>query len=180
MIGIVIAIIECLIIANFIIKSLEPKIFKHRVWLLYLILTILLFIDIELLNIVIRGASITGILQIIICFIFSLIFLNGSIYKKILISVISNILILIINVTIMTILSAFLDTDIMELIEQQNAIWLYAILLSKLCYFLATIFLLTIQKKTPYQLSIKEGSAILLIFIVTLLIGITTLEQNIV
>jgi len=180
MIGIVIAIIECFIIANFIIKSLGPRILKTYVWLLYIILAALLFIDIEFASKLFESESITGILQIIICMIFSLIFLNGSIYKKILIAVISNLLILIVNISIVSILSLFLDASIVELMEQYNVVWLYAVLLSKLCYFLLTNFLLAVQKKVPYQISIKEGGAILLIFIVTLFIGIMILEQNIV
>lgn len=180
MIGIVIVIIECFIIANFIIKSLGPRILKTYLWLLYIILAALLFIDIEFAGKLFESESITGILQIIICIIFSIVFLKGSIYKKILISVISNLLILIINVSIISILSLFIDGSIVELMELYNVVWLYAVLLSKLCYFLITNFLLAVQKKVPYQISIKEGGAILLIFIVTLLIGIMILEQNIV
>ncbi|HBI72780.1 MAG TPA: hypothetical protein DEG06_11625 [Lachnospiraceae bacterium] len=179
MIEIVIAIIECIIIANFVIKSLEPK-KPNRKWLLYAVLTALLLLDLHVGKILFKSESITGIVQIIVSLLFSLLFLKGSLYKKIFISIISNQLILIINVLIMTILSTLLKTDIMFLIKQQNAIWLYAILLSKLCYFLVTSFLLSLQKKVSYQISLKEGGAILLIFIATLFIGIAILEQNII
>ncbi|MBE5966933.1 MAG: GHKL domain-containing protein [Lachnospiraceae bacterium] len=179
MMGIVVAMIECIIIVNFIIKSLEPK-KPNRKWLLYAILTALLLVDLHIGKIIFKSESIIGIVQIIICLLFSLLFLKGSLYKKIFISVISNQLILIINVLLMTILSTLLETDILMLIKQQNTVWLYAVLLSKLCYFLVTCFLLSLQKKVSYQISLKEGGAILLIFIVTLFIGIAILEQNII
>jgi signal transduction histidine kinase len=179
MMGIVVAMIECIIIVNFIIKSLEPK-KPNRKWLLYAILTALLLVDLHIGKMIFKSESIIGIVQIIICLLFSLLFLKGSLYKKIFISVISNQLILIINVLLMTILSTLLETDILMLIKQQNTVWLYAVLLSKLCYFLVTCFLLSLQKKVSYQISLKEGGAILLIFIVTLFIGIAILEQNII
>ena len=177
---VVTAVIESAIIANFIIKSFEPRKLRKMNWLLYVMLTSVLFIEIHFASIIFLSESAKGIAQIIICFVFSIVFLKGSIYKKLLISVISNLLILIINIFILAMMGMFLDESIMEIINQQNAIWLFAVFMSKLFYFLLTCMLLSFRKKMTYHITLREGGAILLIFFVTLFIGLSILEMNIV
>ena len=57
MMGIVVAMIECIIIVNFIIKSLEPK-KPNRKWLLYAILTALLLVDLHIGKMIFKSESI--------------------------------------------------------------------------------------------------------------------------
>lgn len=177
---IIISFVESIIIANYVIRSLEPVKLKKSNRLFYGILPLLLFIDVYYLGTFINSTSMTGIVQILVCLIFSILFLNGSIYKKLLISLISNLLILIINVFILAVLGIFLDERIMQIINQQNAVWLFAVLMSKLLYFFITCILLSVQNKITYRMTFKEGSAILFIFFITLLIGLSILEMNIV
>jgi len=118
--NVVVAVIESALIANFIIKSLEPAKLRKMNWLLYVML--------------------------------------------------------IINLFILTVMGIFLDKRIMEIINQKNAIWIFAVLMSKMFYFLITSLLLFFRKKMTDQIALREGGAILLIFFVTLFIGLSILE----
>lgn len=175
-----IAFVEAIIIAHYIIRSLEPIKFKRWSQLSYVILASLLFINVYYLSAFIHSESMTGIMQILICLLFSVLFLNGPIYKKILISMISNLLILLINVFVLAVLGMFLDERIMQIVNQQNAVWLFAVVMSKVLYFFIVCILLTVQNRTIYGMKFKESSTILFIFFITLFIGLSILEMNIV
>lgn len=177
---VVTAVIESAIISNFVIKSLEPRSLRKVNVILYVLLIFLLFIEIRYTGIIFQSESVKGLIQMLICLIFSILFLGGTIFKKLLISIISNLLILIINTIILSVMNVFLDESIMEVIGQHNAIWLFAVIMSKLLYFLITYILLSYRKKITYHITFKEGGAILIIFFVTLLIGLSIMEMNIV
>lgn len=104
-------------------------------------------------------------------FLFSLYFLKGHVFEKILISSISYLLIYLVNLPVLNMISILSNTSANELIEAQDASRIICLFCTKLLYFFATQCILWIRKKEPYRFRINEWIIVISALCITLVIG---------
>lgn len=104
-------------------------------------------------------------------FLFSLYFLKGSLFEKLLISAASYTLIYLVNLPILSIISIISEMTITELTVAQNASRIACLFCTKLLYFVATQCVLWLRRKGPYQFRLNEWIIVIAAFVVTLIIG---------
>ncbi len=170
---------ESFIIANFIVASLSPKSKKHS--LIYtFFLALLLYIDLYILNgRIIHNENIIAIIQIAICFIFEVLFLSGSLYKKILLPLLSTVLTLLINMFLLIFYSNIYQIDIPFLTASVSASTIMMILFSRILYFFFSSFIISIQHKNDFHLSKSEWIGVMVIYISTLCVGCSVFAMNV-
>ncbi len=107
---------------------------------------------------------------------YSMLFLKGSIYKKVFVVFIGCIAMLLINTTVLMMLGNILSLNMQELISGNGAARLLVLFLTKFLYFLSTRFLLKLSGNNEYDLGRSEWVVLLTIFAVTLFVGLAILE----
>lgn len=116
-------------------------------------------------------------------FLFSIIFLNGQIFEKILISAISYSLIYFVNLPILNIISIISGMTATELAVAQNTSRIICLFCTKVLYFIATQCILWFRKKETYKFKLNEWIIVVSVFLITLLIGLAlhaiSLQSNI-
>lgn len=167
--------VECVIMAEFLtrfmgVKSERYKIMKAAACFLLLFadgIVCPLLTDIEI-------VSIFVILVIEVAY--SVLFLRGSIYKKIFVVFISCISMLLINTTVLMLMEKMLSSDMEELITGNGSARLMVLFLTKFLYFLLTRFLLKLNGSGAYDFGKSEWIILLSVFAVTFFVGIAVLE----
>ncbi len=165
----IIAIIaECSIITFFVTKMIGYKSLRHgELW------GLLLFSASCLNNIVVSKISNSSVFsatsQIVICIIFSLIFLRGNILYKIFISMASVFIILLINSAVLALFSLFFKTSIYLLISRSGTLRLAILITTKVLYFIVVAIFVR-YKSLCRRISVKKECIIVLFTSVNLLI----------
>lgn len=167
--------IECILIESFFVRFLGFKTEEHKT---IKIVTGFLMIaaDELLLPLVIKSDLVTGIMMLVACFAYSMIFLKGNIYIKIFAIFLGNVIILIINSLVLTGFSAIYDSDFGELISSRNVVRFGILLSTKFLYFLCTQVILALCRKQDYKLNKTEWAAVGTIFLTTLTGAISVFE----
>lgn len=166
---------EGFLVANFLVSSLGTKKKNFR-YIAIGILSFILYLIVYNLYDVIPDESVVALIEILVCILFEIIFLDGKPYKKILLPIISTVITLIINIVVLTIFSISFQFQITEF-EQENSIVILLIAFSsKMLYFFVTYFLISILNKTIYHLTAKEWIAVIAIYLATLFVGISIFE----
>lgn len=167
--------VECIIMAEFLTRCLGAKNEKLKIpeaavcaLLLFANITVCpLFTDVEMVSVA---------TMLVIEMIYSIFFLNGSIYKKIFVVFIGCIAMMLINTTVLMLLGGILSANIEDLISGNSVARLMVLFLTKFLYFLVTRLLLKLNGNRSYNLGKLEWIMLLAIFAVTFLIGIAVLE----
>lgn len=115
--------------------------------------------------------SISASMQILICAVFSIIFLRGSLPYKIFISSLSVFFILIINSIVLTFMSSFFQTPIYVLISTSGILRFSVLFLTKSIYFIITRIMIKLSKSFTIHLSKGESIYTISVFIMTLIAG---------
>lgn len=105
--------------------------------------------------------------------IFSLLFLRGSIFEKILLSVISYSLVYLVNLPVLHIIGLLSGTSATELIAAQDSSRIACLLCTKFLYFAVTQCILWFRKKDSYHFKINEWIIVISALLITLLIWIS-------
>lgn len=105
--------------------------------------------------------------------IFSLLFLRGGIFEKILLSVISYSLIYLVNLPVLHIIGLLSGTSVTELIAAQDSSRIACLLCTKFLYFAVTQCILWLRKKDSYHFKINEWIIVISALLITLLIWIS-------
>ncbi len=108
---------------------------------------------------------------LLILFTFSIIFLNGSIFEKIFVSILIYLLNYLVNLPVLTLLSKISELSILEFTAAHNTERIFCLILTKLLYFLVTQILLYIKKKGKYNFHKNEWILIICVLGITLLIS---------
>ncbi len=170
---------ESILISNFIVASLGGKRENHRV-LYTAFLSALLYIDLFILNLyVFQDQNLIAVIAILICIVFELLFLKGSIYKKLLLPILSTILTLLINVILLIVFTTAFQLDISFFTKQASTPSFMIIFLSRILYYFITYFLITIQNKNNFYLSGNEWTGVMMIYISSLCVGGSVFKMNI-
>lgn len=164
------AVIECVMIAFFVIGMLGFKNVHLKN------VKTIGFIAVSCINSILVSAyinvdSITSANQIIICTLFSLIFLRGSFLYKLFVSALSMFFILIINSVLLTLMSTLFKTPIYILISASSILRLAVLFLTKSIYFVVTKAVIKLSKSFTLRLSKAESIYTITFFFVTLIAG---------
>ncbi len=104
--------------------------------------------------------------------IFSAIFLKGQIFEKCLISIISYTLFYFINLPVLNFISMISGIEVSELVSAQDGSRIICLFTTKMLYFAATQFILSLKKRDKYSFKFNEWMIIISAFFITLLIGL--------
>lgn len=179
------SLVECIIITGFTTLVLGYKNPRHK-YLKYIIYTLVVFVDcIFLVNFLPPKIAETfpGILQILISFIYALLFLRGTVFMKCYISFISNYMIFLINIPVMLIFSGILNSSIHSTIYMQGFIRIVILVLTKILYFLLTFAFYRWYKRNlkyaDFRLNNFEWFSMLLLGGTSFAIGLYIFQTNI-
>lgn len=179
------SLVECIIITGFTTLVLGYKNPRHK-YLKYIIYTLAVFIDcIFLVNYLPPKIAETfpGILQILISFIYALLFLQGTVFLKCYISFISNYMIFLINIPVMLIFSGILNSSVHTTIYMQGFIRIVILVLTKVLYFLLTFVFYKWYKHNlkhaDFRLNNFEWFSMLLLSAISFAIGLYIFQTNI-
>lgn len=179
------SLVECIIITGFTTLVLGYKNPRHK-YLKYIIYTLAVFIDcIFLVNYLPPKIAETfpGILQILISFIYALLFLQGTVFLKCYISFISNYMIFLINIPVMLIFSGILNSSVHTTIYIQGFIRIVILVLTKVLYFLLTFAFYKWYKHNlkhaDFRLNNFEWFSMLLLSAISFAIGLYIFQTNI-
>lgn len=179
------SLVECIIITGFTTLVLGYKNPRHK-YLKYIIYTLAVFIDcIFLVNYLPPKIAETfpGILQILISFIYALLFLQGTVFLKCYISFISNYMIFLINIPVMLIFSGILNSSVHTTIYMQGFIRIVILVLTKVLYFLLTFAFYKWYKRNlkhaDFRLNNFEWFSMLLLSAISFAIGLYIFQTNI-
>lgn len=171
------SIFECFVITESTSKCL---VFKNNryIYLKYLLYTLaVIFINLFLPYIttsnIIPGAS-----QILVTFVFGLIFMKGSPLFTLFVAALSNIGIIVINVSVMTAFSYFTQLDFYELIVNQTSARILLLFTTKFLYFLYTRLMLKFFKREKYPLSANDWYIIISLLATSLLVILVVFGIN--
>ena len=104
--------------------------------------------------------------------IFSLLFLRGDVFEKILFSVISYSLIYLVNLPVLHIIGLLSGTSVTELVAAQDSSRIACLVCTKFLYFAVTQCILWFRKKDSYHFKINEWIIVISALLITLLIWI--------
>ena len=179
------SLVECIIITGFTTLVLGYKNPRHK-YLKYIIYTLAVFIDcIFLVNYLPPKIAETfpGILQILISFVYALLFLRGTVFLKCYISFISNYMIFLINIPVMLIFSGILNSSVHTTIYMQGFIRIVILVLTKVLYFLLTFAFYKWYKHNlkhaDFRLNNFEWFSMLLLSAISFAIGLYIFQTNI-
>lgn len=145
-------VVESIMITSFMVNMLgykDPK-YKFTKFMLCVVISV---INSTVVSTIIPVDSFIGSMQMIICLIFSLIFLNGRIFYKILTSLLSVFFVLIINSIILTLVSCIFKTPIYILISSSGIVRLLILISTKSIYFIITKFIIKITRNKKLHFS---------------------------
>lgn len=115
--------------------------------------------------------SLTFILFISLIGMYAFLFLDGKTFDKILITIIPAITILPINMVVLSVIRALSGELIVDIVEPGGKARIWALIFSKLAFFLACEFVIHMKKRHQYSLSIFQWSIQLSCFFITFLIA---------
>lgn len=171
------SIFECFVITESTSKCLVIKNNRY-IYIKYILYTAaVIFINLFLPHVT-NSNIIPGASQIIVTFIFGLLFMQGSMFFTLYVAVLSNIGIIVINVSVMTAFSFFTQLDFNELIVNQTSTRILLLFITKFIYFLYTRLMLTFFKREKYPLSVNEWYIIISLLTISLLITLVVFGIN--
>lgn len=165
-------IVECMIVTRMLIQYFKFRSENHCILKRLLLFSLLFATDMTgTFGVANETFLISSCLLIEI--VFSAVFLKGSIFEKILISVINYVLVYFVNLPVMAAVGAITGIPMLQLQMSRNAERVICLFLTKILYFAVTQFILSFRKKEEYHFSRNEWIMILSAFMITLLIGIS-------
>lgn len=165
-------IVECMIVTRMLIQYFKFRSENHCI-LKWLLLFSLLFATDMTGTFGVANETFLISSCLLIEIVFSAVFLKGSIFEKILISVINYVLVYFVNLPVMAAVGAITGIPMLQLQMSRNAERVICLFLTKILYFAVTQFILSFRKKEEYHFSRNEWIMILSAFMITLLIGIS-------
>lgn len=162
--------IESIILTEFTTRVLGFKDKKFEV-IKYIVYLLLSLFDIIILPSFVESDIVPGIVHLVLTFGFSLLFLKGSIFFKLFISVLSNISILVINIIIMSAFSYFTRLDFNGLIMDQTSTRILLLFITKFVYFLFTRMMLKLFGKDKYPLTVHNWYLIISLLLLSIMGG---------
>lgn len=171
------SIFECFVITESTSKCL---VFKNNnyIYLKYLLYTSAVILINLFLPYVTNSNIIPGASQILVTSVFGLIFMKGSLFFTLFVATLSNIGIIVINVSVMTAFSYFTQLDFNELIVNQTSTRILLLFITKFLYFLYTRLMLKLFEREKYPLSVNDWYIIISLLAISLLVILVVFGIN--
>lgn len=166
---------ECIIMVNFLVRMMG---YKNNT---YKFLKNTGFVSVSLFNcsvtpLLIESETASAIIQILVCAGFSMIFMRGSTAYKIFVSMLSIMMIMIVNSFIIMVAGSVLNSSVAELIEVSGGTRFIILILTKLCYFIFSCMIIGIAQNLIPKMTRKERISMLLILIGVIAVGCGVFE----
>lgn len=171
------SIFECIIITESTTKCLGYRNDRYICFKFTAYLTALIFINLFLPYLT-NSDIVPGVCQILVTVAFGIMFLQGTIFTKLFIAVLSNIGLLIVNISVMGIFSCLTRMNFNALIVNQTMTRVLLLFVTKFVYFLFTRLMLKFFGKDKYPLSIKDWYIIISLLVISLLSGLVVFGIN--
>ena len=180
------SICECVMITYFITKILGFKKNEYRATK-FLLLTFASIIDCLFLEKIIPASiaeTVPGLLEMIICIVFSCIFLNGAVFFKCYVAFLSNYLLFLINTPVLMIASHIGNSsNLGAMIYSEETIRISILISTKLLYFIATKALIIFYEKqkrtTDYRLTNPSWFILLFICAAFFMAGLAVFQKSV-
>ena len=170
--------VEYMIYADFMLKFLKPK--KKQTALLCYLLILGINTALTLtFNHFISYEGILGGLRIIINFLIALFLLKGSLFEKIFVPLSLDICALLISFMTLKSLGWILNETVVEMIQNRGLIRIIILFITKALLFVVTRAMLKLKGVNRYSFSFTECTAISIIFVITMLIGLGIFQMDI-
>ena len=170
--------VEYMIYADFMLKFLKPK--KKQMALLCYLLILGINTALTLtFNHFISYEGILGGLRIIINFLIALFLLKGSLFEKIFVPLSLDICALLISFMTLKSLGWILNETVVEMIQNRGLIRIIILFITKALLFVVTRAMLKLKGVNRYSFSFTECTAISIIFVITMLIGLGIFQMDI-
>lgn len=161
---------ECFIVVRFCNRFLGFKNTKLN-WLKSILIFSLLSADNILFSQLSGFENISIILLLLLTFLYSLIFLNGKVFEKMLVTIVPTITALPINLIVIQTFSALSHCSITELTNQSSELRIMVLFFSKLAFFFICEILINMRKRGGYSLSKAQWGIQLSCFLLSFLIS---------
>lgn len=166
---------ESLLITQFMTKYNGYKYQYHRA-LTFIIIAAALFAATTFFNSITAFESFSGVAYILILLVSAIAGLKGKLTDKVFSSIISIALIIIINISTLSVFSFILGRDINELIIGRDLYRVLILFITKFMYFILTFIILSLRNKVEIKLNKSEWSAILVLFFSSMIISLFIFE----
>ncbi len=163
-------VIECLICADLVVHFLYPKNKKYTIACFVSILIFDVFVTICLNKFMLFEGAL-GFIRIIGNFTIALLFMKGTIFEKILVSILSDAALLIISFASLNVLSIIFNITMMDLINGIGLVRLINLFITKFIFFIFTRILIKIKRRDTYMLSLTEWLTLSVVFVITIFVG---------
>lgn len=172
------SIIELIINTDFLIRFLNNK-SKYSKWICYITIFLVIgSIDI-IINHFVMFESALCLIRILVIFILSTIFLQGSLFEKIFASIIGDASVLIINFSVLNVFIVLTGLSFTELIMDRGYIRLSILFITKFIFFIITRIIINVKGADSYKFTLLEWTLLGSIFIVSLLVGCSFFQMMI-
>lgn len=158
---------ESAICADFLVRFLQKKSSRNAI-ICFMLITLFNMLTTTVLNQFILFEGALGFIRVLINFTFAFFLMNGTIFEKIMSSLLSEIALLISNFTLVSVVSAVFDTPVTDLAQKRNIIRFLVLIISKFLLFILTRTLIKIKNKNSYMLSFAEWIVMSVIFAITM------------
>ncbi len=168
--------IQCFVSTEFVTRYLEFKNGINKKYIGFIAAFSAQVCATLILNRITIFEGITGLIYPAIVITYGIIFLNGSLYEKIVIACIDNGLKMILSISVLTLISCLSPLGVTRLLTQQGVERLAVLVMTQSSYFFLTRMLLRLRRKNKFALSIMEWSAVLGVFITSFAAGVFVFE----
>ncbi len=168
--------IQCLVSTEFVTRYLGFKSNLHKRYIGFITAFAAQVCATLVMNRITIFEGVAGFIYPSIVVLYCVIFLNGSIYEKIIIACIDNGLKMILSITVLTLISYLSPFEVTRLITQQGIERFTVLIMTQSSYFFLTRILLRLQKNNKFTLSIMEWIAILGVFVTSFAAGVFVFE----
>lgn len=170
--------VEYMIYADFMLKFLKPK--KKEMTLLYYLLILGINAALTLtFNHFISYEGILGGIRVIINFLIALFSLKGTLFEKIFVPLSLDICALLISFLTLKSLGWVFNETVEEMIKNRGLIRILNLFITKALLFVVTRAMLKLKGVNRYSFSFIECTAISIIFVITMLIGLGIFQMDI-
>lgn len=166
------SIAECLISIYFLVRFLGVKNTKYKAAAFFTALILLIADNVFLSQL--TGWEIQSLLIfLLVCFVYSVVALNGSIYRKLFSCVLMLVLISVINVLVLNVTALALGLDDVSVLHSGTYLRLLILFITKFMFFLSIKIILAVCRKSSYNLTGVEWAFTVTFFLISCFIGLT-------
>lgn len=164
------SIVECLISIYFLVRFLGVKNTKYKT-MAFVSTLILLIADNVFLSQLDGWEILCVLIYFFICFAYSIIGLNGSLFRKLFSCILIPLQINIINIFVLNMIAMTLNLEDITVLHSGTYIRLLVLFVTKFIFFLSVKVILSISRKSGYNFTVVEWAFIVIFFVVSWFIG---------